>query len=637
MKTILTLFVFCAFYSQAQNEIYSEDFEGGVISTTWINNDLLTSSFGGYTHPDSGWIVMGEGYYLYGNAGATPTPANKIATSTSMHTPSGFSDDWLLTPLISIPADCYFMWSTRGFRPWASAASVNSYEVWISITGTNLTDYTTQLHAEVWPPYEWKHNYVDLSAYSGQTISIAIRNVSVNAQMLGVDKLRIVELESYDMAGVDVTTKIGVKQSVDQSITGHLRNYGTQSVTSMDLNYRINGGATVTENLIGLAISPMEEYEYSHGTLWNPAAVGSALIEVWASNINGNTDLLMSNDIASRTVEVYQDMTLRRPMYEDLSSKECSPCKSWNTFIHPIIDDQWNANLPAGNISAVYYQTSFPGDPDPSNNNDSDLRWAYYGYGGTPQNYVDGVNSMNSTIFDEDWNTPATYTDYAYGETPSFMGIDVSASWNGLAIDVTVDVNPLKDFTSNDLKLQIIVAEAHYSDSAGFNGETEFYYVMRKMLPNGVGTSIGPLTQYNNVQVSESYSFTLGNVVTGSYNLWEGIHNTQIIAFVQDGVTMEIHQSGIALDYVVGVTETDELRTLIYPNPATEQINVDFNADLEDQVRISILDINGRLMSSDTYQGVNKVQLPVDALPAGIYFIKVEGESINQMEKVIVQ
>ncbi len=638
MKTKLLLYaslVNCACF--AQNSIWLEDFQG-VPTATWINNDMNTASWGSYSDVDSAWIVQDDMYYVYANALQFPPVGNKIATSMSDYTPAAAADDWIMSPLTLIPSNCYFRWRVRANHSSVSSWPANAYKVKISTTGMAVANYSTELYSASFPAYEWYDQYVDLSAYAGQTISVAIQNNAFDAYILGVDDLEIIELLDYDMAGTDISTFIGVKDGVAQDISGTLKNYGNITVTSMNINYRIDGGSTVTENVTGLSIAPMTEYQFTHGTQWTPSGTGAATIEVWASNINGNADLLTANDIFLKDVTVYEDMILRRPLYEDLSSKECGPCVSWNEFIFPHIHDNWKANQPTGNISAIYYMQDFPGTPDPSNNPDADIRHTYYGSGGIPQHYLDGWQTMHGPILDDEWKQPASYADWYYEETPSFIEMTVNATKTGTLLDVSVDVNPLMDIPSANLKLHIAVAEAHYTDVPGFNGETDFYYVMRKMMPDANGTSIGALTQYDVVTVDESYTFTVGSVATGSYNLWVGMNNIQVVAFVQDDVTQEVYQSAINTNWVAGIDNPNQVDALVYPNPTNSVLNIDFDQELSEDALVTLTDLSGKVIFSETRKSdnQNKIQLDLGSLPDGIYVLNVVSGNYMLSERVVV-
>jgi len=76
----------------------------------------------------------------------------------------------------------------------------------------------------------------------------------------------------------------------DILIKGDIKNLGTTNLNSFDLNYAIDNGTTVTENITDLNILPFEEYNYTHGTVWTPTATGTYSLSVWLSNINNQGD-----------------------------------------------------------------------------------------------------------------------------------------------------------------------------------------------------------------------------------------------------------------------------------------------------------------------------------------------------------
>ncbi|MGV9012519.1 MAG: CARDB domain-containing protein [Flavobacteriales bacterium] len=86
----------------------------------------------------------------------------------------------------------------------------------------------------------------------------------------------------------------------DQSITvsGTLRNHGTATITSLDLNYTIDGGTPVVAPLTGLNIASGESYAFQHSTPWIPTQTGTYDLDVWAGNLNGAADEVPGNDHA---------------------------------------------------------------------------------------------------------------------------------------------------------------------------------------------------------------------------------------------------------------------------------------------------------------------------------------------------
>lgn len=110
---------------------------------------------------------------------------------------------------------------------------------------------------------------------------------------------------SYDLYLLGVTIpkypNIGLG-SID--VKGKLQNLGSQNITSLDINYRVNGGSTVSQSLGLVSISPGGNYSFTHATPWTPSSAGSYSIEVWADNLNGNSDQNNSNDTLIASVVV---------------------------------------------------------------------------------------------------------------------------------------------------------------------------------------------------------------------------------------------------------------------------------------------------------------------------------------------
>ena len=88
-------------------------------------------------------------------------------------------------------------------------------------------------------------------------------------------------------------------------LKGKIKNLGTTTINSMDVNYTINGGTIATQNLSGLNVAPFTTYNYTHPTVWNPASTGSYQVDLWISNINGQgADAVPANDDLIKIINV---------------------------------------------------------------------------------------------------------------------------------------------------------------------------------------------------------------------------------------------------------------------------------------------------------------------------------------------
>ena len=72
----------------------------------------------------------------------------------------------------------------------------------------------------------------------------------------------------------------------------------------------------------------------------------------------------------------------------------------------------------------------------------------------------------------------------------------------------------------------------------------------------------------------------------------------------------------------------------VYPNPATENVSISFNA-LDADYSVSIIDLTGRIVISNNYTnlvGNQVLSIPVTGLLAGNYIIRItsKGLAVNQ-------
>ena len=72
----------------------------------------------------------------------------------------------------------------------------------------------------------------------------------------------------------------------------------------------------------------------------------------------------------------------------------------------------------------------------------------------------------------------------------------------------------------------------------------------------------------------------------------------------------------------------------VYPNPATDVINVEFSDNFSGTV--SVLDIAGKEVSTSAFSGLQHT-LSTSALTNGVYFVKVNDGTASQVERIVVK
>ncbi len=327
-------------------------------------------------------------------------------------------------------------------------------------------------------------------------------------------------------------------------------NLGINNITSLDINYQINDGAVITENITGINLATTETLDYTFATQWN-ATPGNYTLKVWTSNMNGSgDDDDTSNDMTTETISIATQSVQNTPLFEEFTSSTCGPCASFNAnSMTPFMNSHPN------DITVIKYQMSWPSPGDPYYTEEGGTRRVYYGVSAVP----DLLSGGNSTT------TSSSGLNNAYSTLmakPSFFEIDATHQIDGNNISVQVDIMPY--ITANNFSVHIVVIETQTTGNVGNNGETEFKNVMMKMLPDANGTSVNFSSEVNSF-ISESFDLSSTHV--------EEMNDLKVVVFIQNNVTKEIFQSSYSAE-----------ASLPAPNvafsPENNATDVDFNTDI---------------------------------------------------------
>ena len=83
---------------------------------------------------------------------------------------------------------------------------------------------------------------------------------------------------------------------------------------------------------------------------------------------------------------------------------------------------------------------------------------------------------------------------------------------------------------------------------------------------------------------------------------------------------------------VVGIDELSKASVNVYPNPNNGILTVDFSSTVS-LVDYTLMSIDGKTVAQGKFSGI-KLMLNLENEPKGIYFLKVENETINYVQKV---
>jgi len=644
---------------------FSESFDNG-IPATWQNIDNSGNGAGVWQAISEG----GENFVAfdsdgYGNDGK---PENAD----------------LITPVIDCSSASFVAVSfLSGFVQYASSVGTASYS---TNGGTTWTPFYTVNTDGVEVVLE------DLTAALAGS-----NNVRFKFNYVGdwdyfwyIDDFTVYTPATKDMAAVAVT--MGAYYDIADApifVEGTLINLGTETVSSFDLNYSVDGGAPVTQAFSGVNIPFGGEYNFSHSTGFTPSAAGDYEITAYASNINGGADAVPANDEASTIITVFENAVQRVPLFEVFTSSTCPPCTPGNENFHSIVDPK-----PEEEFVSIKYQQDFPGTGDPYATFDAVDRRGFYGINSVPRMEIDGGWDGNANSFSQ-----ALYADALAKPAFTFLHATYSVDVATQTVDFDIEALPIIDYPAGNYRLQIAIIENLTTQNVKTNGETEFYQVLKKMYldENGITVTLDNLTTST---FSSEYTFqgnyrlpsngqAANRINHATEHSVEEFSDLRVVVWLEEADTKEVLQAFNAVspldtdndgtpDEVEAYSGTNpndatdfpdldgdglsdwkevsdgtnplvadgtsikdvefEMAVALSPVPANNVLNVAFALESKNDVSLSVIAADGKVVATQVLSDVEEVNTTFDVteLTNGVYFLQVETENASSSKQFVV-
>lgn len=218
-------------------------------------------------------------------------------------------------------------------------------------------------------------------------------------------------------------------------------------------------------------------------------------------------------------------------LIEDFANVSCDPC----VISNKIIESLTNVTYGHSKLVAIKYPTNFPSPNDPfylANTADCNSRISYYSVFFAPTTVVDGIERPVST----DSLEVIASVDSRLTKPLQFR-MDVSSNIVGSLYLITVTIQVLNgagiDFSNTVLHTVVTETDIEFATPPGSNGETEFYDVMRVMLPSNSGQSLSGISQ------TEEVVFQYQTDINSNWV----VDNLNAVAFIQNTVSKEVYQT----------------------------------------------------------------------------------------------
>ncbi len=328
----------------------------------------------------------------------------------------------------------------------------------------------------------------------------------------------------------------------------------------------------------------------------------------------------------------------RNGLAEEFSASTCHPCKDLYDQYHPALVSI-NANDTSAHVNAISYQMDYPGTGDASYNLHAQQRHDYNLVLGLPTLRINGqgINTSSTqaqlyTALDTSRNKPA------HMKITGSYEVNLSAQ----TLDINVSVLPLTNLTGK-YRVHVAVVERHYTNPANTVNMPDYYFVMRRMFPDGKGKAEYSWSANTAKTYHYNQAFSINNPpAQGSFDFWGNPLMSDVIVFVQDSVTREILQSQLILPRSpLSVHETDfAQQVLCYPNPADNYLYFSFSNSKPIVCALQMTDASGRLMyqveEHSFAAGVHQYAIPTGGFPKGLYFITLSSEQGRMTRKVVI-
>lgn len=629
-KSLLSLSLLLSAGMSFSQIIFSENFDAGTtLPAGWaqynvdgltVNNSIETNyNFGG-----NAWVIRSN----------IKTNVGNHAASTSWYTPAGISNDWIVSPQITIPASGFQL----EFDIVAQDANYrDGYKVYINTVGNTVADFgTTPVLQETEAPTTYTTKVIDLTPYAGQSIYVAIQNNSNDKFLLFMDNFKVRKPQANDAILVSSTLNRYSLTNTNNTLALSVKNNGSTPITSVTVDWN-DGTAhsqTITTNIAVGATATV-----NHPTLVNYATVVEKNIAITITQVNGAADPVPADNVGSKAFNTLSQTSTKNVLIEEGTGTWCGWC-------------------PRGAVAMDYMTNLYPstfigiavhnGDPMTVTAYDAGAN-----FGGFPSSNVDRA-ILDATVSNSDFQN--NYNQRINVVVPASVNGVVSGTGNNITIDASATFRTV--FTSADTKyrLAVVMVEDNVKGTTSGYNQTNYYagggsgamggfeslpdpVPAAQMTYNHVGRAL--LGGYNGQ--ASSIPATIADGQTATYQFTYTIPATSVrgnmhaVIMLIDQVSGEVINAKSIPASGAGISENQAVSMEVYPNPSSDKVTVSFEG--QGHYTVTINDLTGRVVSTQqvTANGATQVTVPVTDLKAGNYLISVANSVGSHTQNIVVE
>lgn len=610
----------------AFSQVLTEDFEGlsgGALPAGWttasttpgtgdfVTGNAAAANAGGY------WPVPATSNFAFANDDV----CNCDMSNVTLTTPS-----FDLTGLSGVVVTYDFVDDlTYGGVPHAVEVSTDGGATWTNI-------YTYAPTAAV---IDWQQALVPLGAATDGASNVQVRwtynDDGAWATGLAIDNVVVKEPFQNDAQLTAVTLDRFALINSNTVLSAEVTNVGGNAITSLEIDW--NDGTSHVQT-VTVNIAPGASASVPHPDNVTYATAIESNINVTVSAVNGAADGDASNNSGAAMHNTLSQQTDKAVVIEEGTGTWCGWC-------------------PRGEVAMDYMTTTYPNDfigiavhnGDPMTVTEYDNGAGISGFPGCNVDRALLGESVSQSLFETYYNDRVN------------MGVpaNVEATVSGTGANVTIDASATfyTPMSGADYRLAVVITENGVTGTTSGYNQANYY--------SGGGS--GPMGGYENltdpVPAADMVYDHVGVALLGGYDGQAG----SVPATITDGTVANyqftytvpvtsnkanMHAVVMLLDNNTGaiinakefslsgasIADVDAINMNVYPNPATDNVTVAFEA--AGDYTITITDMAGRVVSTNAYSnlsGAQNIAIPVADLMSGNYIVSVaaEGASYNQV------
>lgn len=320
----------------------------------------------------------------------------------------------------------------------------------------------------------------------------------------------------------------------------------------------------------------------------------------------------------------------RKVLFEEFTEVWCGPCAALAPMLHAWLENHKDIVIP------VTYTSYFviDGVKNKFSENDYKARNEFYTVPFYPYAVLNAVNAPNQQYpgYPTDTSKINLLLDTLTKTSPVKIELEFINNKNSGNVNVKIT----SDIALQNKQLYVLLVDKHYKYPKETNGMTDYHFIMRKMLPDGNGTSFS-------INAGQTKDFEFDFTIDFEYMNYD----FYATAVVQDINTKYVYQSEtIFKEGVNSIKDEMSIKNSelnVFPNPSNGIVELRLPNPNESIKLIELIDVNGQIINSMPLNEDRINNLSFDCVAkdnsnivSGVYIIKTYTDKSIYYSKVII-